>query len=267
MSETFSHATVIEALEASAQQLKLLLDKGIAKRPLVIEFSGAPKAGKTRSISVFELFLKRNGIRVEVFTERASVSPIRAKGHLHFNTWVSCASLQGLLEALHRDIDVFVLDRGIFDALVWNDWLLRTGKISGAEAQAFESFFTMPRWTEFIDLVFVMTCDPEKSIEREYADQLTNRRGTIMSEEALRQIRDCIQTTVEKHGSRFKRVERIDTTTTTTREGTARIAQSALTSLNQFLDEQICVIPINPRAFRITASSLIGPSLISLCKR
>src|ERR1700747_2981253 len=103
---------VIAALEATAAKLKRLLDAGGAKRPLIIEFSGAPKAGKTRSISVLELFLKRNGINVEVFTERASISPIKSKGHLNFNVWVSCASLQGMLEALYRDIDVFILDRG-----------------------------------------------------------------------------------------------------------------------------------------------------------
>jgi hypothetical protein len=52
-----------------------------------MEFSGSPKAGKTRCLSVLDLFLKRNGIKIEVYTERAS-------------------------------IDVFILDRGIFDALV-----------------------------------------------------------------------------------------------------------------------------------------------------
>jgi hypothetical protein len=118
------HAAIlkkIEDLEARAAKLKQLLDNGTAKRPLIIEFSGAPKAGKTRSISVLELFLKRNGIKAEVFTERASIAPIKTKGHLYFNVWVSCASLQGMLEALYRDLDVFILDRGLFDALVWNE--------------------------------------------------------------------------------------------------------------------------------------------------
>ncbi len=105
-------------LEKQVEELKLLMGQQPAKRPLIIEFSGSPKAGKTRSISVLELFLKRNGIKVEVFTERASVSPIKSKGHLNFNVWVSCASLQGMLEALYRDIDIFILDRSIFDALV-----------------------------------------------------------------------------------------------------------------------------------------------------
>src|SRR5215469_15471245 len=139
----------IKGLESRAAQLRNLLDKRSngADRPLIIEFSGAPKAGKTRSISILELFLKRNGIKAEVFTERASIAPIRSKGHLNFNVWVSCASLQGMLEALYRDLDVFILDRGVFDALVWNQWLETTGKITHEEAQHVEQFFTMKRWT------------------------------------------------------------------------------------------------------------------------
>lgn len=140
-SDGVEHSHIAE-LEARAAKLKALLDSRSAKRPLIIEFSGAPKSGKTRSIAVLELFLKRNGIRAEVFTERASISPIKSKGHFNFNVWVSCASLQGMLEALYRDIDVFILDRGIFDALVWNEWLEMTGKITKKEETQVAQFFT-----------------------------------------------------------------------------------------------------------------------------
>ncbi len=232
-------------LETRAAKLKELLDARAAKRPLIIEFSGAPKAGKTRSISGLELFLKRNGIKVEVFTERASVAPIKSKGHLNFNVWVSCASLQGMLEALYRDLDVFILDRGVFDALVWNEWLEMTGKITGEEARQVAQFFTMNRWTELVDLIFVLTCDPTVSIEREYADQLTTKRGTIMAEQTLKQLLQATDKTIKEHGAEFKRIVAVDTTNTRTRQGVAKITDEALKVLNEFLDEMICVVPIN----------------------
>jgi hypothetical protein len=140
----------IASLEKRAGDLKYLLDQRTAKRPLIIEFSGSPKGGKTRSISVMELFLKRNGISVEVFTERASIAPIKSKGHLNFNVWVSCASLQGMLECLYKEVDVFILDRGVFDALVWNELLQMTGRITSEEASHVEQFFTMRRWTRIV---------------------------------------------------------------------------------------------------------------------
>jgi predicted NUDIX family phosphoesterase/thymidylate kinase len=256
--EQLSDFEQIKELESRADLLKALLEKRTAKRPLIIEFSGAPKAGKTRSISGLELFLKRNGIRAEVFTERASIAPIKSKGHLNFNVWVSCASLQGMLEALYRDIDVFILDRGIFDALVWNEWLEITGKITPEEAIQVANFFTMDRWTELIDVVFLLTCDPKTSIEREYADQLTTKRGTIMSEHTLSQINQSAEKTMKAHASKFKKIVTFDTTKTKAREGVAKIADEALKVLSEFLDESICVIPVNALKTSLPDAGLVA---------
>jgi predicted NUDIX family phosphoesterase/thymidylate kinase len=254
---------IVKDLEDRAAKLKTLLEGRPAKRPLIIEFSGSPKAGKTRCISVLELFLKRNGIKVEVYTERASVSPIKAKGHLNFNVWVSCASLQGMLESLYKEIDVFVLDRGVLDALVWNDWLETAGKITREEAHQVEQFFTMKRWTDLIDIVFVLTCDPKVSIEREHADQLTTKRGTIMEEGTLTQFLASVNKTMEKNGSRFKRIVHIDTTSLKTREGVARITDDALRALSGFLDESICVVPSAKTSCLPEASFVSAPAVVA----
>lgn len=248
----------VAELERRATELKRMLEQRSAERPLIIEFSGSPKAGKTRSISVLELFLKRNGISVEVFTERASIAPIKSKGHLNFNVWVSCASLQGMLESLYRDVDVFILDRGIFDALVWNEWLEATGKITNSEARQLEQFFTMDRWTELVDVVFVLTCTPSVSIDREYIDQLTTRRGTIMSEDTLRQFLEATERTVQKFESKFKKIVQIDTTTTKPREGVAKITDEALKVLDEFLDESLCVLPTSALSVTLPDSGFIS---------
>jgi predicted NUDIX family phosphoesterase/thymidylate kinase len=253
----------IKGLEQRAANLKALLDGRPAKRPLIIEFSGSPKAGKTRCISVVELFLKRNGIKAEVFTERASISPIKSKGHLNFNVWVSCASLQGMLESLYKDVDVFILDRGVFDALVWNEWLERTGKITHEEARQVEQFFTMKRWTDLIDIVFILTCDPKVSIQREYADQLTTKRGTIMEEGTLEQFLESTKKTMENNGAKFKKIVSVDTTAVKTQEGVARITDEALTALNGFLDESICVVPITKVTGLPQAGFVSDPAVIA----
>ena len=139
---------------------------------------------------------------------------------------------------------MFILDRGIFDALVWNKWLHMTGKVTASEARQVEQFFEMERWVNLIDLVFVVRCDPKVSIEREYADQLTSKRGTIMAENTLQQFLQAIDGTVQNNGSNFKKIVPIDTTNMKTREGVAKVADEALRALNGFLDESICVIPV-----------------------
>lgn len=246
-----SEDSVVEALEKEAGRLVKLLNSREAKRPLIMEFSGTPKSGKTMAISVLRLFMRRNGIRVEAFTERASVAPLKAKGHIDFNVWVSCASLQGMLEALDKEIDIFILDRGIFDALVWNHWLDMTGKIRKEEALAVSSFFTMSRWMNLIDLVCVMKCSPKAAIEREYANQLTTKPGAIMDEVILNQLNEAIDKTVEGYRSKFRKLFVIDTTETAPKTGVTRITTETLQILNEFLDEPLCVVPRDALDFEI----------------
>ena len=251
----------IARLETEAAKLRAQLDAGFAKRPLIIEFSGLPKSGKTRSISILELFLKRNGFKVDVFIERASIAPIRTKGHLNFNTWVSCASLQGMLEALSKpELDIFILDRGVFDALVWTHWLAQTGKVTEDEASACDKFFAMSRWTDLVDLVLIMTCDPRTSIEREYMNQLTTKRGTIMSEGTLHQIKGSIEATKLAYGSKFKAIEHIDTTGMTTMQTAVKITEKTLDVLTNFLDEKICVVPAGLIPDEIPGKGLVHQS-------
>jgi hypothetical protein len=71
---------------------------GKARKPIVFEFAGVPKAGKTTSLSALHAFLKRCGFLVEVVIERASVCPIRDKKHANFNVWTACTTLAQILE-------------------------------------------------------------------------------------------------------------------------------------------------------------------------
>jgi predicted NUDIX family phosphoesterase len=235
--------SITDSLEAQAGEILRLLRARTAKRPLIIEFSGSPKSGKTTVIGVLSLFFRRNNFRVETFTERASISPIaNRKGHPDFNVWVSCASLQGLIESMEKDIDLLILDRGLFDALAWNRLLARTGQITPQEAETIEAFFAMDRWTRMVDLVCVMTCDPATSIEREYANQLTRKRGTIMEASILEQLNLAMDDTLARCSPKFKRTIVVDTTNTDTRRGAIEIAQQTLGVLRRILDESLCVL-------------------------
>jgi putative protein kinase ArgK-like GTPase of G3E family len=56
---------------------ELFITRG--RKPIVLEFAGVPKAGKTSTLSQVQTFLRRCGFRVEVVVERASICPIRDK--------------------------------------------------------------------------------------------------------------------------------------------------------------------------------------------
>ena len=116
-----------------------------ARRPIVIEFAGVPKAGKTTTLNTIHGFLKRCGFKVETVIERASVCPIRDKKHFNFNVWTACTSLTQILEKTQdppspNDPDILILDRGIFDALSWLSMMEKMGRLRKEEREIIEKF-------------------------------------------------------------------------------------------------------------------------------
>jgi hypothetical protein len=137
----------VSELEAQLALIRARLSE--KRRPFIIEFSGTPKSGKTTTIAAIHQFLKRNGVVVRTFQERASVAPLIDKGSAFFNTWVTCATLNGIIEALEDEkLDVLILDRGLFDGLVWIDWQQETHRGlqgRGAGVSAFYIYAQMVR--------------------------------------------------------------------------------------------------------------------------
>src|SRR5579864_9222371 len=105
-----------------------------ARKPIVIEFAGVPKAGKTSTLNQVQAFLKRCGFRTQIVVERASVCPIRDKKHSNFNVWTVCTTLAQILEKTQDpprlgDPDILILDRGLFDAICWMTMMERLARI------------------------------------------------------------------------------------------------------------------------------------------
>ncbi len=57
---------LIKELQKLAEEVLALKLEHRQKRPIVIEFSGSPKAGKTSCINSLQLFLKLNGFSVSI---------------------------------------------------------------------------------------------------------------------------------------------------------------------------------------------------------
>ena len=91
----------IAELERLAKEVLRLKSEREQRRPLLIEFCGSPKSGKSTTINSLNIFLKRNGFKTILLTERASICPIENKIHPFFNIWtlssvsvlISCTSL------------------------------------------------------------------------------------------------------------------------------------------------------------------------------
>lgn len=209
-----SKDTIIVELQRLAEEVLNLKQVHRQKRPIVIEFSGSPKAGKTSCINSLELFLRRNGFSIKIVQERASVCPVSDKQSPMFNLWTACMSLAGLIGTLEdkkSNVDVLILDRGIFDALCWFEWLVSNSKMEEKQRQVTEKFLLMEELIKSIDIVFAFRVEPKISIEREYANLLTNKPGSIMNQKVLAEYLESIKNTISSKSNFFHKIFEIDT--------------------------------------------------------
>ena len=249
---------IIKELKEKAKEVKLLKETHRKRRPIVIEFSGSPKAGKTSSINSLKQFLKRNGFDVEVIQERASMCPVSDKQSPMFNIWTSCMSLAGLvgiIEDKKSSCDVVILDRGVFDALCWFEWLNKYDKMEDDFKKLTSNFLLQNEFVGLIDIVFSYTVEPVKSIEREFATLLTDQTGSIMNLKVLGEYREAINSAVKKNKKYFKNIIPVDTSDGNQDYVGKLVTQKTLETLSDLLDEKIGYIDKSEELMRIINSN------------
>lgn len=240
----------IRKLETLAKEVLKLKNQHRQRRPIVIEFCGSPKAGKTSSITSLNIFLKRNGFKTTVLTERASVCPISDKQSPTFNVWTCTATINEINEKMdaansaeQNELDIILCDRGIFDALCWFRWLSTRNNMSEDEYKILSEFALLNRWQRNIDLVYIFLSAPEVSIKREYANLLTNRRGSIMNESILAEYRESVEKTLEEYKESFRATCVIDTTDRNQNNVGYEVTEKTLQTLKDMLMEKIGYVP------------------------
>ncbi|MFV8269509.1 hypothetical protein ACNQGP_06155 [Flavobacterium sp. GT2N3] len=243
---TVTYKNSIKELEEKAKQLKNLKDKHGTRRPVLIEFCGTPKSGKTTSISALNIFLKRNGFNTEVIHEMAVYCPIMNKTHPHFNTWTLFSSLAELIRHYsNNNIDFILVDRSIFDALCWFDWLNNSNEESPyLDDKTFQSYENLLIGSKLISSLFSLTlvfkADPKVCMKREFSFLLTEKAGSIMNEHVLSSFNKSIDNCLLKYHSKFNKIEQFDTTNEERpEEVNRRVTEQTLDSLLNLIKEDV----------------------------
>jgi predicted NUDIX family phosphoesterase len=235
----------IKKLEHLASEVYSLKQAIGLRRPLLIEFCGSPKAGKTTSITSLNIFLKRNGFKTRVLTERASVCPVDSKTHPFFNSWTLCAAMAEIVEHLStRDrFDIIIADRGIFDALCWFEWLNTNPPenpyLDDKSYKAIQTFVLMDMWTHYLDLIYVFKSSPNISLDREFANLLTEEYGSIMNPKVLDGFNRSIDSAVQKFQGNFRIVQQMETSDISPSDLGYNVTHQILSILKDALIEKI----------------------------
>ncbi len=241
---------------------------GTARKPVVIEFAGVPKAGKTTTLGQVHAFLKRCGFRVEVVVEHASICPVRDKKHANFNVWTACTTLSQILEKTQipsrpGDPDVLILDRGLFDAVNWFAVMERLARIREAERELIERFLLMDDWRKRITGVIVMTASPADSMERERGYlPVEGTTGSIMNDDVLRTMLETTRETASRlRKEKHFRIFEVDTSRNASADPRAtaeRVTDLVLGLIEEQLEEEILFLPADTAAPLFETGTWIG---------
>jgi predicted NUDIX family phosphoesterase len=225
---------------------------GSARKPIVLEFAGVPKAGKTTTLNALQAFLKRCGFRVEIVVERASVCPILDKKHANFNVWTACTTLAHILEKTQNpprpeDPHVLILDRGLFDSICWLTLMERLERIRPQDRELIERFLRLDDWRKRISAVFVMIVSPTDALTREKGLlPVEGGKGSIMNQDVLNQMLNTTKEAAERMKSDF-RIFNIDTSSGQLKNGAKKtaevVADLALNVIEEHLREDIFSLP------------------------
>jgi predicted NUDIX family phosphoesterase len=231
----------IAKLESRAEELQALLE--YAPRAFVMEFAGTPKSGKSTSVEAIRHFLARHGFRVHVLAERAAVCPIPMKGHLFFNTWCAASMLAELVANVETETDIIIIDRGLFDALVWLNLQEKRAELTADEARTIEAFLLLERWRTLVDLAVVMSVSADEALSRERSQRITHKGGSIMNPEVLTAITESVTEAIRRYGPKFGAVIDHPTTGQEVKESNILLAKRVLDCLDRFLNPEVLVVP------------------------
>lgn len=163
-----------------------------ARRAFVIELTGTPKAGKSTSVTTLQTFFKDAGYQVHLLKERAADCPLPMKGHFFFNAWTTATMLAEVLETQETPVDILILDRGFFDALVWLELQARRDQVTLDEKKTFSDFVLLERWRSLVDVTVIMKVEPEIALRREHGSQIVPRTGSMMNPRSLREFNGAL---------------------------------------------------------------------------
>lgn len=233
--------TISHLLERA--QVALVRFQRDRSKPVIIEFAGSPKAGKTSTISQIQSFFKRCGFRVEVVVERASVCPVRDKKNFNFNVWTACTTLAQILEKTQDppridDPQILILDRGLFDAISWLMMMDRVSRMRTEDRVAVEKFLTISDWRKRITGVILMTASPEDAMGRERGHLPVQTTGSIMNPEILKKNLETALECQDRLKNQF-RIFRVDTSSGEMKNKPQRTCEIVADIILNLIDEQL----------------------------
>ncbi|MDO8496664.1 MAG: hypothetical protein Q7S43_04435 [bacterium] len=227
-----------QALEQKAKNIleylksNIRYGNGFLPRPFMIEFTGPPSSGKTTTIKELYDFLRPLGFLVWRPQEGAENIQNIPRTTPLYNIATGLYSLDKIIhESFGHKYDIILFDRALYDAYCWMEYWVEKNQLTPGDRFVWQSFFTSKQFTEKLDLIYFMVCDPQVALERELRVALSKKpRETTTQASIENKIK--IWRRVHSFQSGFhSNIRLVNTTNMTEQEMVEYIANDILTTL------------------------------------
>lgn len=212
--------------------------------PIIVEFSGLPRTGKSSCIENIATVLRRVGFSVKIVREWGEVCPLNDKHSPVFNLWTVSHTIINILESGIIHSDILLLDRGIYDAICWFRWMKNQNYITENDEEKFKNFLLWEGFKQKINLVCSFIAKPEVALSRERSPLLLDCDGRIMNHKVLEQYLFAIQE-INKENLGLSKIINIDTTYQNNYETSIKIIKELIDILKEQLTEKIGCIKLS----------------------
>lgn len=167
-------------------KMKNVLSKRV---PYVIEFTGTPRTGKTSLINNLYDFFKKKGFNVKVLEEfttskkyKENIYPLLKDKYKNIvNTEIPKYVLQELEETIGEKPDIIIIDRSLFDRLIWVDRLFKKKGMSLTEYNNYKETY-IPLIKNKINIVISTYTDSLTALKRDYNAHLSLEKRNFLNE-------------------------------------------------------------------------------------
>ena len=162
------------------------------KTPYVIEFTGTPRTGKTTLINILYDFFKKKGFSVEILEEfttskkyKKEIYPtLKDKYKNVINTEIPKYVLKQLEESITNNPDIIIIDRSLFDRLIWVDRLYLKKGMTKEEYDSYKEIY-IPLIKNKINIVLSTYTDSITSLKRDYNANLSLEKRNFLNEDNI----------------------------------------------------------------------------------
>ena len=158
-------------------------------KPYVIEFTGTPRTGKTTLIKNIKDFFIKAQFDCEVIQEFTTSIKYKTKIYPKLkneytnvvNFEIPKYTLRQLNESLKKDKDIIIIDRSLFDRLIWVDRLYLKNGLTFIEYNKYKNKY-IPLIKSKINIVLALYTDSITCLKRDYYTNISLEKRNFLNQ-------------------------------------------------------------------------------------